>query len=74
MEHKAGDKLFVDYMGCKLWIYPPAAPREVEAFVAILGCSLLTYVEAVESQRKEDFIRFCGKLWWRSACYRSRQL
>ena len=28
-------------------------------FVAILGCSLLTYVEAVESQCKEDFITVC---------------
>lgn len=60
MEHKAGDKLFVDYTGTKLWIYPPGeAPHQVEVFVAILGCSLLTYVEAVESQCKEDFISAC---------------
>ena len=51
MEHKAGDKL---------WIYPPGeAPRQVEVFVAILGCSLLTYVEATSSQCKEDFISAC---------------
>ncbi|MCY0530953.1 DDE-type integrase/transposase/recombinase, partial [Klebsiella pneumoniae] len=31
----------------------------VEVFVAILPCSQLTYVEAVMSQRKEDFIRCC---------------
>jgi transposase len=60
MEHKAGDKLFVDYTGDKLWIYPVGEqPRQVEVFVAILGCSLLTYVEAVESQCKEDFITVC---------------
>ena len=60
MEHKAGDKMFVDYTGDKLWIYPPGEqPRQVEVFVAILGCSLLTYVEAVESQCKEDFISVC---------------
>ena len=60
MEHKAGDKLFVDYTGDKLWIYPPGEPpRQVEVFVAILGCSLLTYVEAVESQCKEYFITVC---------------
>lgn len=60
MEHKAGDKMFVDYTGSKLWVYPVGEqPREVEVFVAILGCSLLTYVEAVESQRKEDFITAC---------------
>jgi hypothetical protein len=28
-------------------------------FVAVLGCSQLTYVEATESQRKEDFIGSC---------------
>lgn len=60
MEHKAGDKMFVDYTGAKLWIYPPGEqPRQVEVFVAILGCSLLTYVEASESQCKEDFITVC---------------
>ena len=62
MEHKAGDKMFVDYTGAKLWIYPPGEqPRQVEVFVAILGCSLLTYVEASESQCKEDFICSCER-------------
>lgn len=62
MEHKAGDKIFVDYTGAKLWIYPPGEqPRQVEVFVAILGCSLLTYVEASESQCKEDFISSCER-------------
>lgn len=57
MEHKAGDKMFVDYCGDKLWIYPYNEPaRQVEVYVAILGCSLLTYVEATHSQSKEDFI------------------
>lgn len=60
MEHKAGDKMFIDYTGSKLWIYPPGEqPREVEVFVAILGCSLLTYVEASDSQSKEDLITAC---------------
>lgn len=60
MEHKSGDKLFVDFTGDKLLIYPPGEqPRQVEVFVAILGCSLLTYVEAIESQCKEDFITVC---------------
>lgn len=57
MEHKAGDKMFVDYCGDKLWIYPyDEPPHQVEVYVAILGCSLLTYVEATHSQSKEDFI------------------
>jgi len=60
MEHKAGDKMFIDYTGAKLWVYPPGdEPRPVEVFVAVLGCSLLTYVEAVESQCKEDLITAC---------------
>ena len=60
MEHKAGDKMFIDYTGSKLWIYPHGEqPREVEVFVAILGCSLLTYVEASNSQSKEYLITAC---------------
>lgn len=60
MEHRAGDKMFIDYTGSKLWIYPHGEqPREVEVFVAILGCSLLTYVEASDSQSKEDLITAC---------------
>jgi transposase len=57
-EHKAGDKMFVDYAGNKLKIADRATCEvvEVEVFVAILGASQLTYVEAVESQKKEDFI------------------
>ena len=77
MEHKAGDKLFVDYTGNKLWIYPPGEqPCEMEVFVAILGCSLLTHVEAVESRCKEDFISACENALLlyrrRSKSYRSR--
>ena len=65
MEHKAGDKMFVDYTGSKLWVYPPGEqPWQAEVFVAILGCSLLTYVEAVESQRKEDFISACENAFY----------
>lgn len=65
MEHKAGDKMFVDYTGSKLWIYPHGeAPRQVEVFVAILGCSLLTYVEAVGGQSKEDFISACENTFY----------
>lgn len=36
----ADDKMFIDYTGSKLWIYPHGEqPREVELFVSILGCS-----------------------------------
>ena len=65
MEHKAGDKLFIDYTGDKLWIYPfGEPPRQVEVFVAVLDCSLLTYVEAVHSQSKEDFITACENAFY----------
>lgn len=61
IEHKAGDKMYVDYAGDRLWITDPdsGGRHPVEVFVAILPCSQLTYVEAVRSQRKEDFIRAC---------------
>lgn len=33
MEHKAGDKMFIDYTGDKLWIYPHGEPpRQAEVF------------------------------------------
>jgi len=57
-EHKAGDKLFVDYAGKKLSIVNRVTGDViwVEVFVAVLGASQLTYVEATPSQKKEDFI------------------
>jgi len=61
MEHKAGDKLYVDFAGDKL-AYVDADTGElipVEVFVAILGASQFTYVEAVMTQQKEDFIAAC---------------
>ena len=61
MDHKAGDKLYVDFAGDKLSIVDKQTGeiQYVEIFVAILGASQLTYVEAVMSQQKEDFIGAC---------------
>lgn len=61
LEHKAGDKLFIDFAGKKLSVVDPSSGEAVpvEVFVAILPCSQLTYVEAVGSQRKEDLITAC---------------
>lgn len=58
MEHKAGDKLFVDYAGQPLQLIDRGTGEvtDVEFFVAILGASQLTYAEASMSQKKEDFI------------------
>lgn len=57
-EHKAGEKLFVDFAGKKLKLVDPQTgeEQEVEVFVATLGASQLMYVEAVASQKKEDFL------------------
>lgn len=61
LEHKAGDKLFIDFAGKKLSIVDKSTGEfiPVEVFVAILPCSQLTYVEAVSSQKKEDLILAC---------------
>lgn len=61
MEHKAGDKVFVDFAGEKLKAVDKETGeiKQVEVFVAILGASQLTYVEAIESQKVEDFITAC---------------
>lgn len=61
IDHKAGDKMYVDYAGEKLQIMDPVTGEiiRVEVFVSILGASQLTYVEAMMSQRKEDFIAGC---------------
>ncbi len=61
IEHKAGDKMQVDYTGNRLEIVDleTGELRPVEVFVAILGASQLTYVDASLSQKKEDFIQSC---------------
>ena len=61
IDHKAGDKMYIDYAGDKLQIVDITTGEvtKVEVFAAILGCSQLLYVEAVRSQKKEDFIMAC---------------
>ena len=58
IQHKAGDKLYVDYTGKKLQIIDRQTGEciSTEVFVSILGASQLIYVEATLTQRKEDFI------------------
>jgi transposase/DNA-binding CsgD family transcriptional regulator len=57
-EHKAGDKMYVDFTGKKLEIIDRQTGEvtAVEVLVAVLGASQYTYVEATISQKKEDFI------------------
>jgi transposase len=56
--HTAGEKCFVDYSGKTPSIVDPQTGQrvEVELFVAVLGASNLTYVEATATQRVADFI------------------
>jgi len=57
-DHKPGDKLFVDFAGDKLYYYEKETGEKifVEVFVAVLGHSQKTFVIAVHSQCKNDFI------------------
>ena len=57
-EHEPGDKLFIDYAGKKLHVIDRKTGeiRPVEVYVSVLGYSQMTYAEATESQKKEDFI------------------
>lgn len=59
IEHKAGEKMFIDYAGKKLEIICPETGliTKVEVFVATLGASQYTYVEASMSQKAPDFIQ-----------------
>lgn len=61
LEHKAGDKLFIDFAGQRLQYTDinTGEVRKAEVFVATLGCSQLTYVEAVASQKTADLISAC---------------
>ena len=58
-DHDPGDKAFLDYTGTTFPYRDRVTGKEKQAqfFVAILGASSLTYVEATESQRSEDFVR-----------------
>jgi transposase len=58
MDHKAGEKLYVDFAGDKLEIINEQTGelKPVEVFVAILGASQLTYVEAVMTQQKKRIL------------------
>ena len=62
IDHKAGDKLYVDYAGEKMH-YVDLISGEmvpVEVFVATLGASSYTYVEASMNQKIPCFIQSCA--------------
>jgi len=59
IDHKAGDKMFVDYTGHRMEItdFKTGKMIQCEVFVAILPASQLTYAEASENQTQESFMR-----------------
>jgi transposase len=58
IEHKVGDKMYVDYAGATLPYVDihTGEIKQAQVFVAILGWSQYAYVEAMASQTIEDFI------------------
>ncbi len=66
IEHKAGDKMFVDYAGKKFTIYDSRTeePIEVSVFVAVLGASQLTYAEATMTQKQRDWVTSNENALW----------
>lgn len=58
-EHKAGEKLFVDYAGPTARVIDPETGeiKEAQIFVATLGASSYSYVEAQWSQNLESFVQ-----------------
>jgi transposase len=56
--YKAGEKYFIDFSGLTVPIYSSNGSLlyKAQIFVSTLGLSNLSYVEAVVSQRTEDFV------------------
>jgi len=57
-EHRAGEKLFVDYAGQTIVVQDPANSefRQAQIFVAVLGASNYTFAEATWTQGLGDWI------------------
>lgn len=57
-DHRAGEKLFVDYTGQRVPVIDPRSGeiREAEIFVAVLGASNYTYAEASWGQTLPEWI------------------
>lgn len=59
LRHQAGQKLFMDFAGKTLSYVDRGTGevRQAQVFVAILPCSQYTYVQAVDTQKREDLVR-----------------
>lgn len=56
LDHKAGDKMYVDFTGNKLvWQDTRGAEYTEEIFLAVLGASSFLFALPVQSQRMHDF-------------------
>jgi len=66
IDHKAGDKLYIDYAGKRLHTVDLLTGEltPVEVFLATLGFSQMTYVEASESQKKENLVKSLENALW----------
>ena len=62
-DHRAGEKLFVDYAGQAASVIDrkTGEVREAQIFVAVMGASNYTYAEATWSQRLPDWIGAHGR-------------
>src|SRR5437879_13639700 len=58
-EHKAGEKMFVDWAGATIPVYDATSGEAWPAslFVSVLGASSYTYAEATRDQQLEAWIR-----------------
>lgn len=61
IEHKPGDKAYVDFAGVNLPYVDvdTGEVKQAEIFVSILGWSQFAYVEAMQNQTSEEFITAC---------------
>jgi transposase len=64
-EHRAGEKLFVDYAGATIPIHNAGTGEVLPAalFVAVLGASSYIYAEASLSQGLADWIGAYTRHW-----------
>src|SRR5437867_10734281 len=62
-EHKAGEKLFVDWAGTTIPIYDPRGGpvQQAHLFVAVLGASSYTYAEATGDEQLANWIGAPGR-------------
>ena len=58
LQHKAGEKLYVDFTGKQLELIDPDTGEvtKVQVFVAVLPASGYTFVKACHSQKQQDFL------------------